>query len=167
LGTSKGIGIGVGITVGVIAVGFLIFEMGSGSVNVIEEIEDIVVESEDIVVESEDARLARIQANYFVGNDRLDVRIILTDSNADYTKASGEAFLFVEKDGNIVYASEVYSFDKRDFVSWRDNSGNKLTGYIIDVREYFPSGSHDVFVTVETDGGTYWESLHDSFYSLE
>jgi len=150
MGSGKTVGIVVGVSAGVIVAFILILGIFLSEAGF-----------------QDDARLARVQANYFDENNRLDVRIILTDSNADYTKASGNAFIYVQKDGFTVYTSEVYSFDRSDFVSWRDNSGNKITGYIIDIREYFGPGPYDVFVTLDTKGGSYWEDLHDSFYSLE
>ncbi len=154
MGTSKGIGIGVGITVGVIVVAFLIFEMGFTFVDVVEEFED--------------ARLARLQANYNEETDKLQVVVILTDSNGDYTKASGDATITVKTTGDVRYTaySNTYYFEKDDFVTWKDNSGNKVTGYMIDIRENFSGGSHDVFVDLNTKSG-HWENLHDSFYSLE
>jgi len=150
LGTGKTVGIVAGISAGIVVAFILIMGVFLSEAGYVD-----------------DARLARVQADYFEENNRLDIRIILTDSNADYTKASGDAFVYVEKDGFTVYTSELFSFDRSDFVSWRDNSGNKITGYIIDIREYFGPGPYDVFVQMETKGGSYWEDLHVSFYSLE
>ena len=114
----------------------------------------------------DDARLALLQSSYFYDNNRLVVNIILTDSNGDYTKANGNAEITVLKDGHMVYSNE-YNFVKDDFVTWRNAiSGEKITAYRIDIKQYFSSGSHDVFVDLNTRSG-HWEDLHDSFYSLE
>jgi len=157
LGTSKGIGIGVGITVGVFVVAFLIFGMGSSSVNVIEEIADIVVESDD-------ARLARLQADYNEETDKLQVVVILTDSNGEYTKANGNGNLYVKKDTSLVHTDN-FSFKKDDFVTWKNTfTGEKTTGYMFSIKKYFPQGSHDVFVDLYI-GEKQWDELHVSFYS--
>ncbi len=115
--------------------------------------------------ESDDARLADINASYDYESDRLTVIIYLTDSNGDYTKANGDAEITIEKDLLTVY-SDKYNFVKDDFVTWKDNFGGKFTAYRIDIRQFFPTGSHDVFVDLNTKK-SYWEDLHDSFYSLE
>ena len=150
MGTSKGIGIGVGITVGVIVVAFLIFEMGFTLVDVVEEFED--------------ARLARISANYNDETDRLQIIIILTDSNGEYTKANGYGNFHVKKDGNLVHTDN-FTFEKDDFVTWKDNFGNKATGYMTDTRKFFPTGMHEVFVDLNI-GEKHWDDLHDGFFSL-
>jgi len=135
------IGIGVAVAVGLIFVIYLSYE-----------------------TEYEDARLARVQANYNDESDRLQVIIILTDSNGDYTKANGNAEVTVQKDGRMVYSNK-YDFVKNDFVTWKNNLGGKTTGYMIDIRQFFSNGWHDVFVDLNTKSG-YWEDLHDRFYPL-
>jgi len=115
--------------------------------------------------ESDDARLAQIESWYDYNTDRLTVTILLTDSNGDYTKANGDAEITIQKDGRMVY-SDKYYFVKDDFVSWKDNFGGKITGYTIGIRQFFSSGSHDVFVDLNTKS-LHWDDLHDSFYSLE
>ena len=149
MGSGKTVGIVAGISAGVIVVFILIMGVFLSEAGY-----------------QDDARLAEVRTDYNEETDRLILNIILTDTNADYTKVSGELFFYVKKDGNLIYNSEVYSFEPSDFVSWRDNSGNKITGYIIEEREYFSGGSHDLFVTMETKTGRYWEDLHASFYSL-
>jgi len=167
LGTSKGIGIGVGITVGVFAVAFLIFEMGSSSVDVIEEIQDIVVESDD-------ARLADINSSYDADVDRLRVTIFLTDSNGDYTKVNGNAELTIFNENRREVYSATYNFVKNDFISWQSIfGGGKITGYIIDIRQFFPSSGgevsgmmgYEVYVDLNTKT-KHWE-LYDEFWSFE
>ncbi len=117
------------------------------------------------VTEYDDARLADINASYDYESDRLTVIIYLTDSNGDYTKANGDAEITIEKDLLTVY-SDKYNFVKDDFVTWKDNFGGKFTAYRIDIRQFFSSGSHDVFVDLNTKE-LHWEDLHASFYSLE
>jgi len=113
----------------------------------------------------DDARLASINASYDVYTDRLTVSIFLTDSNAEYTKANGDAEMTILKDGRVVN-SATYNFVKDDFVSWINLFGGKNTAYVIVVREYFSSGEYDVYVDLNTKT-RHWEDLHDSFYSLE
>ena len=115
--------------------------------------------------ESDDARLADINASYDYETDRLTVSIFLTDSNAEYTKANGNAEMTILKDGRVVN-SATYNFVKDDFVSWINLFGGKNTAYVIVVREYFSSGEYDVYVDLNTKT-RHWEDLHDSFYSLE
>ncbi len=117
------------------------------------------------VTEYDDARLASVEAWYEYERNRLTVAIYLTDSNGDYTKANGDAEITIEKDLLTVY-SDKYNFVKDDFVTWKDNFGNKKTAYVIDIRQFFSSGSHDVFVDLNTKE-LQWEDLHASFYSLE
>ena len=155
LGTASGIGIGIGIGF-VVAVG-VFFVMNQGT-PALENIPDLVYN---------DPKLASIQTAYFDESNRLVVALILTDKNAEYTTADGALTISVQKDGRQVY-SEEYEFKKGDFLSWRNNlTGEKTTGYRVDIKQYFPSGSHDVFVNMVTTSGTTWEDLHDSFYSLE
>jgi len=145
VGSGKKIGAGAGVTIGVIIVIFLIIVVFYGT-------------------EYEDARLARVHAIYDDDTNRLVVTIILTDSNGEYTKASGNAEITVQKDGRTVYSNK-YNFVKNDFVTWKNNLGGKTTGYMIDIRQFFPTGSHDVFVDLNTKT-SHWEDLHDGFFSL-
>ena len=142
---AKKIGIGVGIGIGVIAFFFLA---------VIGQYYD-------------DARMARLDSWYYYDEDRLTIAVILTNQNADYTTANGHLELIIKKGTSTVY-SNGYDFTKNDFLSWQPLfGGGKITGYPINIREYFSSGDYDVYVDMETKGGHYWEDLHDSFFSLE
>jgi len=118
------------------------------------------------LIPSNEARLAQVEAWYDHKTDRLTVAIYLTDSNGDYTKAKGNAEISIYQNENMPRAySDTYNFVKDDFISWRDNSGNKVTGYRIDIRHFFPYGDYDVFVDLDTQSG-HWADLHDSFFSL-
>ena len=137
------IGIGVAVAVAVIVVGFLIF-----------------VESE-----SENIRLAQVKTFHDADTDTLQVFVILTDSKGDYTKASGDANVTIEKDGYKVYSVR-YFFDKNDFVTFTENStGDKVTGYVITIQEFFPAGVHEVSVDLTTKSA-YFEDLNSGFISL-
>ena len=81
-----------------------------------------------------------------------------------FSKANGNAEVTVQKDGRMVYSNK-YDFVKNDFVTWKNNLGGKTTGYMIDIRQFFSNGWHDVFVDLNTKSG-YWEDLHDRFYPL-
>jgi len=117
----------------------------------------------------DDARLAHINASYDKDTDRLRVTIFLTDSNGDYTKVNGNAELTVLQDGRTVY-SDKYNFVKNDFVSWQSlMGGGKITGYLIDIRQFFPSGEsmimeYEVYVDLNTKT-SHWE-LYDKFWSI-
>jgi len=126
------------------------------------------------VTEYDDARLADINASYDDDTDRLTVTIFLTDSNGDYTKVNGNAELTIlNKGGREVYSNK-YNFVKNDFVSWQSIlGGGKVTGYIIDIRQVFPSGGalsgmseYNVYVDLNTKT-SHWEDLHDKFWSFE
>jgi len=147
VGKAKNIGIGIGAGIAGVFVVFVIGFLG-------------FLESE-----YDDARLAELRASYFDRNNMLVVAILLTDKDAEYTKASGNLDLYIKKDSILVYTAN-YDFVKDDFLSWKDNSGVKHTGYRIQIDKFFPSGSHDVFVNLETNSGSYWKDLHTSFYSL-
>ena len=125
----------------------------------------LIIVAFNYVSEYDDARLANINASYDYETDRLTVSIFLTDSNAEYTKANGNAEMTILKDGRVVN-SATYNFVKDDFVSWINLFGGKNTAYVIVVREYFSSGKYDVYVDLNTKT-RHWEDLHDSFYSLE
>ena len=119
--------------------------------------------------ESDDARLADINASYDDEIDRLTVSIFLTDSNAEYTKANGNAELTILQDGREVY-SATYNFVKYDFVSWKNMFGDKRTAYVITVNKFFPSGEsnimeYQVFVDLNIDT-RHWEDLFDQFWSI-
>ena len=146
--SGKKIGIGVAVSVGVILVIFLIF----------------VAETE-----SDDARLASINAQYDTDTDRLLVSVFLTDSNAEFTKANGNAELIILQDGRVVYTAG-YSFVKDDFVSWINMFGDKNTGYVIVINKFFPSGEsvimeYEVRVNLITKAKN-WEGLYDKFWSI-
>jgi len=118
------------------------------------------------VIQTEDARLAQVEAWYEHKTDRLTVAIYLTDSNGDYTKAKGNAEISIYQGENMPRAyADTHNFVKDDFVTWRDDSGNKVTGYVIDIRHFFPYGDYDLFVDLDTQS-RHWADLHDSFFSL-
>jgi len=116
--------------------------------------------------EVDDVRLASLQSNYYYEDDRLVVNVILTNKDGEHTKANGHVELSVLKDGRPVYSNE-YDFTKDDFLSWQTIFGGEFTGYRIDIKEYFSSGEHDVYVDMVLKSDRYWEDLHDTFYSLE
>jgi len=120
--------------------------------------------------ESDDARLAHINASYDADVDRLRVTIFLTDSNGAYTKVNGNAELTILQGGREVYSNK-YNFVKNDFVSWQSIlGGGKITGYIIDIRQFFPSGGsrimeYEVYVDLNTKT-SHWEDLYEKFWSI-
>jgi len=123
----------------------------------------------------DDARLAHINSSYDADVDRLRVTIFLTDSNGDYTKANGNAELIIFNENRREVYSATYNFVKNDFVSWQSIfGGGKITGYIIDIRQFFPSSGgevsgmmgYEVFVDLNTRSG-HWEDLYDEFWSFE
>ena len=156
MGTSAGIGIG--IVIGVVATLAFVFvvDMTQG----IPGIENIPVLDFD-----KDPQLAYLQATYQYANDELKLVLLLTDSNAEYTRADGTLEITVQKDGSKVYSTQ-REITKDSFVTWKDASGEKVTGALVDINQYFRSGSHDVFVNFNSDAG-YWEDIHTTFYSLE
>jgi len=147
VGKTKSIGIGVGAGVGGIIAFLVVYALVFST------------------IEGDDARLAELRASYFERNNMLVVAILLTDKDAEYTKANGNLDLYIKKDSILVYTAN-YDFTKDDFLSWKDNFGVKHTGYRIQIDKFFSSGSHDVFVNMETKSGSYWKDLHTSFYSL-
>ena len=161
MGTASGIGIGIGVGIVIgIAVTMLFVAINQGTIT----IEDIPVLEDIPALDFDDARLARLQADYNEETDRLQVVVILTDSNGEYTKANGNGNLYVKKDTSLVH-SDNFSFKKDDFVTWKNSfTGEKVTGYMFSIKKYFPQGSHDVFVDLNI-GDKYWEELHVSFYS--
>jgi len=151
-----GIGIGVGFVIGfVVALAFVGTNQGT---TVLGNIPALV---------HNEPKLGYITASYFDDSDRLAVALVLTDKNAEYTTTDGHLELIVKNQhGGIVHSSE-YDFTKDDFYSWKNAlTGEKITGYRIDINKYLSSGSHDVYVTMETSDGTTWKDLHDSVYSL-
>jgi len=153
LGIGIGIGIVMGIGIGVIGLP-LVDNIMSNQSNPIADI-----------LETDDAQLARLETRYNDATDRLTTTLILTNKNGDYTKANGNLELTVKKDGRTVH-SEEFEFTKDDFVSWRNNNGDKVTGYQFSVNKYFSSYGHDVFVDLETKSGSIWKDLHTTFFSL-
>ncbi len=121
----------------------------------------------------DDARLADINASYDDEINRLRVTIFLTDSNGAYTKVNGNAELTILNEGGREVYSNKYNFVKNDFVSWQSIlGGGKITGYIIDIRQFFPSGGavsgmmeYNVYVDLNTKT-SHWD-LHDQFWSFE
>ena len=155
MGSGKKIGAGTGVFIGVLVVIFLI----------------IVV---FYATEYEDARLAQLDARYDHDIDRLAVTIILTDSNGEYTKASGDADVTILQEGGHEVYSNKYNFVKNDFVTWKSVLGGiKITAYIIDIRQFFPSSGgevsgmmgYEVYVDLNTKT-SHWD-LHDKFWSFE
>ena len=147
LGKGKSIGIGIGV----IFLAFVAYNMFSQGI---------------LLPQVDDAHLASLEASYFEDSDRLVVALILTNKDAEYTKANGHLELKVLKGAVRVYSNE-YDFTKDDFFSWKTNFGEKITGYRIDINEKFFSGEHDVYVDMVLKSGSSWEGLHASFYSLE
>lgn len=156
MGKGKKIGAGAGVFIGVIIVILLI----------------IVV---FYAAEYDDARLASIIASYDDDVDRLRVAIYLTDSNGEYTKASGDADVTILQEGGHEVYSNKYNFVKNDFVTWKSVLGGvKITAYIIDIRQFFPSSGgevsgmmgYEVYVDLNTKT-KHWEDLHDQFWSFE
>ena len=156
MGSGKKIGAGAGVTIGVLVVIFLIIVIFYGT-------------------EYDDARLADINASYDDDVDRLRVTIFLTDSNGAYTKVNGNAELTILNEGGREVYSNKYNFVKNDFVSWQSIlGGGKITGYIIDIRQFFPSSGgevsgmmgYEVYVDLNTKT-KHWEDLYDEFWSFE
>ena len=123
---------------------------------------------------SDDARLASIHAQYDKDTDRLTVAIYLTDSNAEDTKANGNAELSVFNENGHEIHSATYNFVKDDFVSWKNVfTGDKRTAYLIAVNKFFPSSGGDVSGMMEYQvyvdlnlKEKHWEDLYDKFWSI-
>jgi len=80
----------------------------------------------------DDARLASIIASYDEDVNRLRVVIYLTDSNGDYTKASGDADVTILQEGGHEVYSNKYNFVKNDFVSWKSVLGGvRITAILL------------------------------------
>ena len=149
-----GIGIGIGFVIGfVVALAFVGTNQGT---TIVENIPDLVYN---------EPKLAYLESYYDDNTDRLTITLSLTDKNAEYTTADGGLAISVQKDGRQVY-STTQEFVKDDFYSWKNNFGEKITGYRVSINQFFSSGSHDVFVTLVTSDGATFENMHDSFYSL-
>ena len=156
----EGKGIGIGIGIGVV-MGILIGIIVSGGLST-------SIQSNPIadIIQADDARLAHIEASYSYENDRLAVALIFTNKDAEYTKADGHLKIrVVNDDGFQVYSNE-YDVTRDDFLSWKTISGEKITGYRMDINKYFSSYGHDVYVTFTKKDGSTWNDLHDSFWSL-
>jgi len=156
MGSGKKIGAGAGVAIGVLVVIFLI----------------IVV---FYATEYDDARLASIIASYDDDIDRLRVVIYLTDSNGDYTKASGDADVTILQEGGHMVYSHKYYFVKDNFVTWKSVlGGDRITAYIIDIKQFFPSSGgevsgmmgYEVYVDLNTKT-KHWEDIRDEFWSFE
>ena len=143
-----GIGIGIGIVIGIALTFSFVAFAGMNQGTTLDVIPALVYD---------EPKLASLQASYFDDTDRLVVALILTDKNAEYATADGSLSLSVQKDGRTVYSNE-YDFTKNDFLSWKNPlTGEKVTGYRVEVNQYFSSGNHDVFVNMVTTSGTTWE----------
>ena len=156
-----GIGIGVGFVIGFVVA--LVFVGGNSigtsivqDIPIIENIPDLVHNQPE---------LGHIEAYYQDSTDRFVVMVILTDKNAEYTTTDGKLSIEVQKDGRRVYSTSE-EIVKDDFIAWKDNSGQKVTGYRFEANKFFSSGSHDVYVTLELPEGGAFSNLHNSFYSL-
>jgi len=151
-----GIGIGVGFIVGFVVA--LVFVGTDSGTSIVGGIPSLV---------HNEPKLGYVTANYIDDSNRLTVAVVLTDKNAEYTTADGHLELIVgNQHGGIVHSSE-YDFKKDDFYSWKNTfTGEKITGYRVDINKNFLSGSHDVYVTMTLPDGNTWENMHDSFYSL-
>ena len=156
----EGKGVGIGIGIGVV-IGILIGIIVSGGISTTNQSNPIAD-----IIETDDARLASIQASYFEDNDRLVVALILTDKNAEYTKANGLLELRVLNDNGYPVIFEEYDVTRDDFFSWKDGSGEKVTGYRIEETKVFAFGSHDVYVDFTLDDGRKWSDIHASFFAL-
>jgi len=117
-------------------------------------------------ISDSDAYLASIEASYREADDRLLVNLILENKNAEYTKADGNLVIRVLDDSDFPVVYEEYDVTRDDFFSWKDGSGEKVTGYRIDVTRFLASGSYDVYVDFTTKSGTNWTDLHAGFYSF-
>jgi len=166
VGTTKIVSISAGIPIAFFLI-FFVFYYETGS--------DDAPLAQLIDPSSDDARLASIHVEYDDDTDRLRVAIYLTDSNAEDTKANGNAELSVfNENGREVY-SAMYNFVKDDFVSWKNVfTGDKRTAYLITVNKFFTSSGgevsgmmgYEVFVDLNLKE-KHWEDLYDEFWSFE
>ncbi len=88
-----------------------------------------------------------------------------SNKDGDYTKANGNLQLYVQKDGRMVH-SATFDVTKDDFASWKNNNGEKITGYSFSLKKYFSSGPHDVLVDFVSGPEKSWIDLHDTFWSI-
>jgi len=158
--TASGIGIGIGIGV-VIGFGFaFVFLAGMNQdTPIIENIPEILY--------SDDARLAQITANYYDDQGRLLIALILTDSDGEFTKASGHVTIRIVRFIDTLYSYE-FDFVKADFLTWDNLFLGKQKGVWFNIYENFPAGSagqeYTVYVELETKSGKNWE-LQTTFRS--
>lgn len=154
--TSAGIGIGIAIGVALTLSFVFVFDMTKGTPGL----------GSIPALDFDNApRLAYLEATYQYANDELRIVLLLTDSDAEYTRAGGTLEITVQKDGSRDFSTQ-RDITKDSFVTWKEASGEKVTGALIDINQFFAGGSHDVFVNFDSDAG-YWEDLHTTFYSLE
>ena len=156
MGTTAGIGIGIAIGIA-LTLSFVVFLGTDLGTSTLEDIPALVFN---------EPRLASLESWYDDDTGKLQVALMLTDKNAEYTKADGNLELLVAKDGREVYSTE-YDFKKDDFLAWKNSlTGEKITGYRMTINQNFYDGSHDVYINMQTDSGLYWEDLHTSFWAL-
>ena len=159
-GTSIGIGIGIGVVIGIL-IGIIV-SGGVSTSNQSNPIADIVSD----IIPIDEPYLASIETSYDSKIDRLSVTLILTNKDGDYTKADGHLELRVHDDAGRKRLSTEYDVTRDDFFSWKDNSGEKITGYRIQETKYFESYGYDVYVDFTLKDGTNWTDLHATFFSL-
>ena len=151
----------IGIVIGVV-ITILIGVIVSGGISTSNQSNPIAD-----IIETDDVHLASIEAFYHESSDRLVVALILTNKDAEYTKANGNLKLRVTHENEVRVYSNEYDFTKDDFFSWKTNSGEKITGYRIDIDKHFLTGSHDVYADFTTKSDKTWNHLHASFYSID
>ena len=159
-GKGIGIGIGIGVVMGVL-IG-IIFSGGISMSTQSNPIADIIPE----ITQTTDAYLASIEAYYDADTDKLTVALILTNKNAEYTKADGHLEIRVYNDNRLKVYSNEYDVTRDDFFSWKDNSGEKITGYRVQETKTFGSYNHNVYVDFTLKDGTNWTDIHTTFWSL-
>lgn len=155
-GKGLGIGIGIGIVMG-IGIGVIALPLVDNMSNQPNPIADII--------QTDDAHFAQINVRYDSTTDRLSGSLILTNKDGDYTKANGNLQLYVKKDGSMVH-SATFDVTRDDFASWKNNNGEKITGYSFSLKKYFSSGPHDVLVDFVSGPEKSWIDLHDTFWSI-
>ncbi len=92
--------------------------------------------------------------------------IILPQDPKNMKYAVTLAEIRVLNDNGVQVYSNEYDVTRDDFLSWKTNSGEKVTGYRMDITKYFASYNHDVYVDFTKKDGSTWNDLHDSFWSL-
>ena len=168
MGNSQGIGIGIGIGIIIgIGIGVIVLPIVADSLsNQPNPVADIIANPIADIIETDDARLASLSAYYYEERDRLLTVLTLMDSNGDDTKANGHLELRILNEDDVVVYFKEYDFKKDDFISWKNNFGNKITGYRMDITNFFPDGKYQVYADFNTQKST-WKDLNTSFYSLE